>query len=95
MNLTELQNKLGDNFDSFKDEVRDFYIKDKDTLYGVEFEVILSDREDEDALHIIKIGDSYFEQRGVYDSWNGTDWDCAEFYQVRPVEVTRTEYQPV
>ena len=37
----------------------------------------------------------YLAYDGWYDSWSGGNWDCAEFYEVKPVEKTYTDWEAV
>lgn len=40
---------------------------------------------------VIKVGDRYFEINGEYSSWDSSSFD-GYLYEVKPVQVTRTEY---
>jgi hypothetical protein len=60
----------------------------------------LSDPNDRDNVHVVvKLdndnGTTYYRADGYYSSWEGSDWGDAEFYEVKPVEVTNTEYRRV
>ncbi len=37
----------------------------------------------------------YLSFDGYYDSWSGGNWDDAEFYEVKPVERTYTDWEIV
>ncbi len=37
----------------------------------------------------------YIALDGYYDSWSGGNWDCAEFYEVKPVEKNYTDWVKV
>ena len=39
--------------------------------------------------------DIYLKADGYYSSWDGTDWSCANLYEVKPVEKTITVYEKV
>lgn len=42
-----------------------------------------------------KVGEKYFECNGFYSSWDGVSWEGTEAIEVRPVQVTVTEYHTV
>jgi hypothetical protein len=37
----------------------------------------------------------YFKKEGSYDSWDGSDWDDTELYQVEPRQKVINVYEPV
>lgn len=44
---------------------------------------------------VFQIGDKFYRVDGYYSSWEGVNWDSAEPYEVKPVEVTVIEYKKV
>jgi hypothetical protein len=47
------------------------------------------------AYSIFKIDEKYYRLNASYQSWDGYDWDWDSIEQVKPVQVTKTEYVPV
>jgi hypothetical protein len=97
MNLEQFKTKLGDNLNKFRDTVIEYGNGNgaKDTLFGIEFEVVKNQRHDAQQIVVIKVGDAYFKLDGIYDSWNGTNFDYTNFQQVYPYQRTTTEYAPL
>lgn len=49
-----------------------------------------------DAYYVVfQIGDKFYRVDGYYSSWEGVNWDSAEPYEVKPVEVTVIKYKKV
>jgi hypothetical protein len=44
---------------------------------------------------VFQVGDKFYRVDGYYSSWEGTNWDSAEPYEVKPVEVTVIKYKKV
>lgn len=44
---------------------------------------------------VFQVGDKTYRVDGYYSSWEGTNWDDAEPYEVKPVEVTVIKYKKV
>lgn len=44
---------------------------------------------------VFQIGDKFYRVDGYYSSWEGANWDSAEPYEVKPVEVTVIKYKKV
>lgn len=42
--------------------------------------------------YVFSVGNQYFKRSGYYDSYDGTDWEDSEFFEVFPKEVTIIEY---
>lgn len=42
---------------------------------------------------VFQIGDKIYRVDGYYSSWEGANWDSAEPYEVKPVEVTVVKYK--
>jgi len=55
----------------------------------------MSDTDVERTVLFFKDHDVYLAYDGYHDSWNGSNWDDAEFYEVKPVEKTYTDWEKV
>jgi len=50
---------------------------------------------DGDHMHVVfRIGDQFFMKEGYHNSWDSNEWD-GDFNEVKPVEVTVTQYRPI
>ena len=42
---------------------------------------------------VFQVGEKIYRVDGYYSSWEGVNWESAEPYEVKPVEVTVIEYK--
>lgn len=45
------------------------------------------------VYYVVKVGDKYYEIETVYSSWDYTDWNDEDFYEVVPEKVTVVKYR--
>ncbi len=93
-----------DDWTPYKDvghnDMSDEITEELDAAFGNYEYVLTADRpfgEEDTQRTVIYFShhDVYLALDGYYDSWSGGNWDDADFYEVKPVEKTYTDWDAI